>query len=348
MATHRPERRLATGATIVRRRVLPPPADVLVAAGDVVRPETPVARGRAEGRLLAVDLARGLLAGTAEVAAHLLVGVGQRVTAGQPLARRRGRLERHEVHSPANGVVEALADGRLFVREPGPVVVAHAHLPGRIAEVLPERGAAVCCLGTVVRGVWGTGGEGRGTLAVRCERPEEPLTWDRVGRDDAGTVLVGGVLRDPRVLHRARQFGLAGVVVGSVRPTLVGACRGLGLPVLCIEGIGGLPLAPPIYEALQGAHGRYAALSAGEGELILPAGTPDPCAAADRDDAPLPAAVGALVRITRPPHLGALARIIDLHPTEPTVGAYEPDAVEVRLSDGQRAVLPLANVEVLE
>jgi len=318
-----------------------------------VGPETPVARSSAPGRLLTVDLLRRLGVGAARVERYLMVAPGQQVEAGQLLARREGFFRNAEVRAPASGAVMAIEDGRLFMRETGRGVVLRAMLPGRVVRVIEGQGAEICCTGVRVSGLWGAGGEASGPLAVRAEQPDALLSRDRLGPEDVGLIVAGGAVADEGVLHQAREFGVAGLLVASLHPDLEPLAATLGLAMVSVAGLGRFSLSEPVHEALGSCSGATAVLWGTNvdkrygPELIVPsteAGS-DVAPPAQTDAARI--SVGVLVRVTRPPHAGALGRVIDLEPVEPTADAYDPDLVEIRLADGQRVVLPQRNVEIM-
>ncbi len=353
MRTERPEQRLISAARIIRHRLLPAPAEVLVAQGDAVGPDQIVAQARREGDIHAVDIAAGLQVAPRDVHRYLLVEEGQWLAAGTILAEKRPFLGRAQVvWAPVGGTVETLRDGRLFVRGDPLRVHRRAHLPGTAVEVVPERGVAVLCLGLLLSGVWGAGGEARGRLLLRVSAEGAPLAADTITREERGAILLGGILDSEEVLLRAAAVGLAGLVVVSLDPDLAQAAAGANLPVMSIQGFGRLTLAAPILAALAPHEGRTVSLSGTNAderygpELIVPLEQPGAiAAAAEEAEATL---LGALVCLTRPPYVGALGRIIALPDGTPSTESDLPgQAVEVRLEDGRRVIVPLANVELL-
>ena len=179
------------------------------------------------------------------------------------------------------------------------------------------------------------------------------MTWDKVGMRYRGALLVGGILDDPRVLARASQFRLNGILVGSIAASLRPLCQQVGLPIVVTEGMGRIPMAPPIFELLLSLHGREAILSGGSGdaqsgpELIVPLGG-EPVPAAYALVLAHPLTVGALVRLTRSPYLGMLGRVILLPdtPQETAIGTRAMGA-QVRLPDGRQVFVPHVNMELL-
>ena len=352
MPTGRPERQLVRMATILRRRVLEPPAEVLVSAGAEVAPEHIVAQARRRGYPRR-GRRRGLKVGQREARRYLVVEEGQWLAAGTILAQRRAFLEDpREVWAPVGGTVEALRGGLLFLRADPYLVRRRAHLAGRVEEVLPERGVLVRTVGRLLTGAWGAGGEARGTLSLCTGSADAPFGPECLGPQARGTIALGGVLEEGSVLAPARAAGLAGLVVSSILPGAAEAAAGAGFPVLSVEGFGRIPWAPAVLEALAADAGRPASLSAANAdpaygpELVVPVeAEAEEAGAADEGAEGL---VGAAVRLTRAPYAGEVGRVIGLPERVVLAETDLPGpAAEVRLEDGTRVVVPWVNLVVL-
>jgi hypothetical protein len=349
---------------LVRRRLLPSTGEVLVHVGDVVQAQDVVARGALEGQLCAIDLVDALGVSVQAAERHVMVEEGQHVAVGTLLAqKKRLWLRSKQVRAPFSGSVQALIEGRLFLRQEPQPFLLQAHIPGEVVEHYPQRGAAICTTGAWVRGVWGCGTEQRGVLAVVVGDPGAMLTWEHVGLRYRGTILVAGMLSDPRALFRARQFGIGGLVLGSILPDLRSLCERLGLVVLVTEGLGSIPMATPVFELLHSHHGHMASLIGGEqapkkgartdynissydsAELVIPLQLG---AASKSLSLMRPIAVGLRVRITRAPYLGIIGQVASL-PAIPqqTAAGSQAEGAEVRLPDGHRVFIPTANMELL-
>jgi hypothetical protein len=346
------ETRFAAETHVVRRRLLPGSGVVLVHVGDRVQPDAVVAESPLDGQIQVVDLARTLGTSVSGALQCLRVVPGSRVEATTLLATRKplGR-KRRDVLAPFAGTVQTIEDGYLFLRQETQSFALRAYIPGQVLEEHPHRGVTIGVMGTLVRGIWGCGGECQGTLAVMVSAPDEPLTWERVGLRYRGAIIVGGILEDPRVLLRARQFRLLGLVVGSMAPQLRPLAQRLGVSVVVTEGIGRIPIAEPILERLRVCHGRLAVLcGSSEGglsgpEIIvpLPGISPSRALAVVR-----PIHEGMAVRLTRPPFVGLIGEVVTvpLAPQETPIGTHA-EGVMVRLPDGRRVFIPLVNLEPL-
>jgi len=348
------EARFAPVTQIIRRRLLPSSGEVVVHVGDRVQPDDVVAQATVEGQLAALDVASTLGVSAEAVGRYCQVDLGTEVPAGTLLASRRSWLRGcREVSAPFGGVAERVEDGYLFLRQRPQTFALRAAVPGVVVEQYPHRGVAIAVNGALVRGIWGSGDEVQGILATMVASPSEELTWERVGLRYRGTIIVGGILEDPRVLMRARQFRLVGIVVGSMLPNLHGLCQRLGLAVMVTEGMGRIPMAEPVFELLRACHGRSALLAGSESqggtgpELIVPL----PMSEASEDQALTvvrPIQVGGRVRLTRAPYVGIVAEVVALPgaPQETVLGTHAEGAL-VRLPEGRRVFVPFVNMEPL-
>lgn len=354
MSTGLLEARFAPSTQLVRRQLLPSPGEVLVELGARVQADDLLAEAPSDAPLRAIDLAAGLGLSVRALERHLLVAPGAEVTAGTPLASVRWpHLRKRSALAPCDGTVQAIVAGQLLLRQRPEPYRLRAYMPGRVLELHLQRGVSIGAVAALVRGIWGSGARRLGPLVVMAQAPDETLTWDKVGMRYRGALLVGGILDDPRVLARASQFRLGGILVGSIAASLRPLCQQAGLPIVVTEGMGRIPMAPPIFELLLSLQGRQAILSGGASdaqsgpELIVPlAGEPVPASHALVLAHPL--TVGALVRLTRAPYLGMVGRVILLPdaPQETAIGTRAMGA-QVRLADGRQVFVPYVNMELL-
>jgi hypothetical protein len=361
IAAHTP--RLASSVDLVRRRLLHRTGDVLVHVGDRVDAHDVVAREMLPGRLRVIDVAKALGVSPGAAAAHLCVHEGETITAGMELASvRRLGIRVKQLLSPVEGLVIGIRAGLLFVRQEPRQRDLTAYVPGEVLEVFPHRGVSIGTTGALVGGIWSSGAEySAGVLVTTVDHPQAPLTWQQVGIRYRGTVLVGGTLQDPRVLYRARQFRVHGIVVGSMHPGLRPVCERLGLMVIITEGMGRIPMAEPVFGLLRSLHGHMALLGGAPGGAGLGGGSaagngigPEVIIPQPRGqqtlvhEAPRALEVGMVVRLTRPPHVGTVARVetVPMTPQLTAVGIPAMGAT-VRLPNGQRVFVPLVNLEVL-
>ncbi len=343
---------LETGVSIQRLRELPCPGEVLVEPGDQLEPGDVVARCASEKRVLALDLARALQVPVGDVPRYLLVHPGQQIEPGTVVAaRHRAMRPLLRVKADERGVVIGEQEGSLFLCAPSDYEQLRAYIPGEVSEVYPERGVLMQSSGHVLHGIWGAGREAAGLLSLEVADAGAPLAWHRVTERHYGMVLAAGMLQSAVALRRAAQYGVAGIIAGSLHPDLRQACRDAPFPVVITEGMGRIAMTAPAFSLLQQHHGSRVVL-AGDGrltasgpELIIP----DPIGSRDLSLAgALTPGVGSLVRLTGFAHMGAVGEIVSM-PQEPQFSPAGESirGAWVRLTDRRMIFVPLENLELL-
>ncbi|HYM81152.1 MAG TPA: hypothetical protein VEY91_07040, partial [Candidatus Limnocylindria bacterium] len=259
-----------TERTLVRReRRLPLKGQVLVEADALVEPDTVVARTELPGNVQTLNLAAKLALDPAKVPASLALPIGSSVRAGELIASGKSLfgLVNQKVTAPADGALESVSGitGQLILREKPIPVEVNAYVRGRVAEVLPDEGVIVEAWGALIQGIFGVGGETFGPLAIATRSADEELRGDLLKPEHAGKVVVGGSYVSYATLMRAREVGVAAVVVGGFDDQdlrqLLGRDLGvaitgteeLGFTLVLTEGFGRIAMAERTWRLL-GAH----------------------------------------------------------------------------------------------
>jgi len=263
--------------TIRKERRIPTKGEVLVGMGDPVEPETLVARGIVPNPdVRELKVYRMLDIDPEQVRDYLLKGEGDAVERDEVIAIRRSFFGRHTkvARSPLDGVLESVLyrAGRVLVRGNPISVEAVAHVPGTVVEVIGGEGAVVETRGFKVMGVFGVGGETRGSLAVAVDGPDSPLTSSEIRDSHKGKVIVGGSVVTLDALKAAQRAGVRGMVVGGVdqkdlvyflgREIGLGVTGDevLGLTLILLGGFGVSPMNTEAFEFLGGLEGRLACI----------------------------------------------------------------------------------------
>jgi hypothetical protein len=346
-----PGLRVTDDAVLRRERRLPLKGDVLAKAGDLVEPDTVVARTELPGNVQTVNLAARLSLDPANVEAALIRPVGS-----------------NRVESPADGTIEIVSKvtGQLILREPPIPVEMDAYVRGRVIEVLPGEGVVVEARGAFVQGIFGVGGETSGRIEVVSRAADEALRPEHLRPEHRGAVVVGGAHVSYEAVQRARAVGASAVVAGGLDDRdlkqLLGRDLGvaitgseeLGLTVVVTEGFGHIPMAARTWRLL-GAHaGRIASISGAtqiragvmRPEILIPG---EGGAGAPAEEIALGLEVGSLLRVIRQPYFGRIGTVVGL---PPELQRLDTEA-EVRVlvvefaDDRTRAVVPRANVELI-
>lgn len=358
-------------AVVRKRRILPIRGTVLVREGDVVRRDQVVARTELPGNVQTVNVVNLLGIAPNEIEEYMLKKEGESVAAGEVIAETRPLIKwfKSAAKSPAAGTLESISrvTGQVMVREPPRPVEVQAYIDGRIAGVLPGEGVEVEADATFIQGIFGVGGEAWGEIVVAAE-PGEPLSRDRFRPEHRGRIVVGGSLVDGAALRQAVEIGVVAVVSGGMHDQDLRALLGydigvaitgqedIGLTVVITEGFGEIGMARRTWELLREKEGRIGSIS---GATQIRAGVlrPEiivPLERAEAERAAAPAGgtglkAGDWVRVIRQPWFGRLGSVKSL-PSELRQVESESRVrvLEVEFDDGSTAVLPRANVEIIE
>jgi hypothetical protein len=363
-----------TEQTVIRRRrQLPLPGTVLVAVGDLVQADQQVARAELPGKVYPLNLANQLGVAPDEIKEYLIKKEGEPVRKDEILAENKPLIKwfKTEIKSPITGTVESLSTitGQVLLREPPRVLELLAYVDGTVVEVQPRQGVTVEAQCSLVQGIFGIGGETSGILAIAVAKPDEALTPAHVKADMKGKIVVGGSFLSAETMARAKEIGVAGLVVGGIHDKDLRALLGydlgvaitgteqVGFTLILTEGFGTIPMAQKTFALLSAHAGEKAAIS---GATQIRAGVirPEiiiakPAGAAQFGVAALPQRegirIGDPVRIIRDPLFGKIGEVSAL-PADLQKIPTESDArvLEVRFPDGRIAVIPRTNIEVIE
>ena len=367
-----PGLRVTGSATVRKTRRLPLKGQVLVAAGDAVQATAIVARAERPGPVRTIKASEQIGLEPGDLHEALRVREGDPVTEGQVLAEVKSffGLMHATCKSPVAGVVDHISplSGYIAVREPPVPIEMEAYVAGRVAEVIPDEGVIIETRGAFIQGIFGVGGERRGPIRVLAQSAGQPLAEDRFAADVSGCVVIGGATASAAALARAAAAGAAGVVVGAIDDSVLREFVGYDIGVaitgqervpftlILTEGFGSLPMAQRTFTLLQSLEGKVASIDGAtqiragviRPEILVPGDAAAPGAVAEGVVQQV-LAPGSRVRVIREPLFGQLAKVAAL-PAE--LREIETEArvrvAEVELDDGQRVVIPRANLEIIE
>jgi len=355
------------------RRVLPIKGEVLVEKGDSVGAQQTVARTFMPGDIMPMNVANLLGMPPGDVLDCMLRKEGDRVQVGDPLAQTRGMFGLFKQTCPSKhaGTIETISGvtGQVILRgEPIPVEVK-AYLAGEVIEVLAEEGVVIEAEVTFVQGIFGVGGEAYGPIRLAAKSHEEELTADLIRPEMKGAVIIGGGRIWHEAVEKAKQVGIAAIVAGGMDDqdlkeilgydlgVAITGAEQIGITLILTEGFGDIAMAERTYDLLRSREGDAASVT---GATQIRAGVLRPeilVPITGRQKAargPAVAAGGLLepgrpVRIIRDPHFGLIGEVSALPPELTRLeSGTKARVVEVRLSSGERVVVPRANVELIE
>ena len=357
--------------TVQRKRLLPLPGQVLVGPGEAVRADTPVARAERPGKVLALNLANQLGIAPNEMREYLVKKEGDPVRKDEVIAENRPFIKwfKTEIASPITGTIESISPitGQVLFREPPKILSVLAYIDGVVTEVHERQGVTVETTCSLVQGIFGIGGETSGEIVMGVTAPEQTLTPNQLTPAMKGKIVVGGAFLPVETMMRAKELGVAALVVGGIHDKDLRALLGydlgvaitgaeqVGFTLVLTEGFGTIPMAIKTFRLLSAHAGQQAAVS---GATQIRAGVIRPELIIAQPTAPKAAVAGAKqegirigdpVRIIRDPLFGRIGEVSQLPsdlqkiPTE-----SEVRVLEVRFADGRTAVIPRANIEVIE
>jgi uncharacterized protein (TIGR01319 family) len=207
--------------------------------GTVVVRETPE-----EAQVLTtVQVAKELGVYPNKLKPFLRVAVGDEVEREQWLAAVLHGGSFRSVKSPVRGVVSRIDEhfGMVMIEPLLEELEVEAWLPGTV-ESVGARGCTVAGDGIDAYGIWGSGGEAHGPLAM--------------GRIEPGCVAVFEHANTPAIA-RCREVGAAGLITGGVDLEDVLDPK-LGFTLVVTEGFGSSSIAQELLDALSSHEGRLA------------------------------------------------------------------------------------------
>jgi hypothetical protein len=362
---------VADRTVVRRRRLLPLPGTLLVKGGDRVRSDQAVARAELPGRVYPINLANQLSIAPDEIKDYLVKKEGDAVEKDEILAENKPLIKwfKTEIRSPVAGRIESLSEvtGQVLLREPPRVLSLLAYIDGTVVETIPRQGVVVEATCSLVQGIFGIGGEVWGELLVAVASPDEPLTPGHLKPEMRGRIVVGGSFLSAETMTKARELGIAGLVVGGIHDKDLRALLGydlgvaitgteqVGFTLILTEGFGTIPMAAKTFRLLSAHSGQKTSISGStqiragviRPEIIIPrtATTAEAPPEIQRTGIRL----GDSVRIIRDPLFGKIGEVSAL-PSDLARIPTESDVrvLEVTFADGARAVIPRTNIEVIE
>jgi hypothetical protein len=349
--------------------------EVIVELGQLVAAEDVVARTQLPGPVKTANVPNLLGVEPGQVGDFMLKKVGQPFTAGEVIAQNRPlfglRFLQSRVVAEFDGTVDniSLVTGQVILRHPPRLVAITAYVDGRVVDVRPNEGVVVETTGAFIQGIFGIGGETHGQLIVAVDSPADMLDAERIKAEYQGKVVVGGRLFTARAFERAKQVGVRGVIVGGFHDknlkdilgydlgVAITGAEQLGLTLVMTEGFGEIAMADKTFTLLKKCEGRRACIS---GATQIRAGVirpevivPDPDTLSRGETRHVQENVGTQlgdpVRCIREPYFGRLGRVKRLIPEKRVVQSETLVRVlEVEFEDGATAVVPRANIEMIE
>jgi hypothetical protein len=359
--------------TVVRKeRRLPIKGEVVVSKGDRVSSDTVVAQTYLPGNVQLINVASKLGLPPEDLPSVMKKKDGDPIEKGEALAETQGffGLFKSRVPSPCDGSVESISTvtGQVILREPPTPISIDAYIDGVVVDIFPEEGVAVETVGSFIQGIFGVGGEKTGEIAVVVDGPGSPLEASLITPEHKGKIIVGGSHVQWDGLQKAIDVGASGIVVGGFDDPdlkrLLGKDLGVAITghedlataLILTEGFGEIAMAHGTFDLLKSREGLKASVNGAtqiragviRPEIVVPL-EGDAASLVEGAHATTGLEIDSLIRVIREPYFGSLGKVIDL-PNE--LQKMESESMvrvlKVQFEDGSEALLPRANVEMIE
>ena len=177
--------------TIRRARQLPCSGKILARSGQKISANDVIAEATLPSRHLMLDIERGLGLPAEKADELVQPQPGDLVQEGEVLAGPVGIMSR-VVRAPQSGRVVAVRGGRLLLELETTTINVKAGFSGTVAELIPDRGAYIEAVGSLVQGFWGNGRIDVGMILMAVKKPDEEMTPDKLDVSMRGAVIVCG------------------------------------------------------------------------------------------------------------------------------------------------------------
>jgi len=355
---------------VKKQRILPLKGDVLVKVGDKMTPNDVVARTMLPGNVVPLNVANKLGVPPEDIDSVMLKKVGDAIKQGEDIALSKTLwIFKNVAQATIDGTIESISHvtGQVLQRGAPTPVEVKAYLIGEVTQVIPEEGCEVACNASFIQGIFGIGGETAGNLMVATADNTTVLSDDLIKPEMAGKVVVGGSLVTAPALKKAIDIGVSGIVVGGfddkdLRDFLgydigvaITGSENLGVTLVVTEGFGQINMAHKTFSLLKKHEGEMACINGAtqiragviRPEVVIPKTTAGVSAESATEVPGL--VVGSPVRVIRHPYFGHLGTVSDLPaPLQVLESESKARVLEVEFEDGKKAIVPRANVEMIE
>jgi hypothetical protein len=338
--------------TLIRRdRIAPIPGKVLVRQGQTVGATDVIVEANLNPEHLLISVSRALGVSPKVADRVITVREGEQIARGDVIAGPVG-MARRVLRTPRDGRVLLAGDGQVLLDVTGRWVQFKAGMPGDIVELIPDRGATIETTGALIQGVWGNGKVDFGLMTNIAKAPDHKITPDQLDVSQRGAIVLAGWCDDVEVLRSAEELPLRGLILSSLSAALLPAAEATQIPVLVLEGFGARSFNLAAYKLLTTNARREVAIntqpwdrkSGARPELIIPLPS---SGALELPHEVEKFAPDQQVRVLRAPYAGMIGKIQGIKGTVPFPSGLRLPAAEIRLDDGNKVMVPLANLEVL-
>jgi hypothetical protein len=325
-----------------------------VVVGQSVDIRTRIGRAIVPARHVIIEAAKILgLRDPSALANLLLVKPNQLVSRQTPLAGRDPKRGKR-VFAPNDGLIVGLDNGNIIFQERPELIDLEAGVRGTITLVT-DRKVYVETVGSLITGLWGNGRSVIATLRMEPSNGIDSLPLDTLDTAFKGEIVISSRPLTPLSFQVMTARSFAGVIAPSMPAELLPLAKICPSAVMLTEGFGQARMNTAALDLLREMDGFLATLNASKpsrAHLLRPELVVNRSGAHQDVRAPNlyePLRVNARVRITREPHQGQIARVLELIklPQLFESGLRAPAVRLLLLNTNEQVVVPLANLEVI-
>ncbi len=358
---------------IKKDRILPLKGDVLVKVGDKVTPQDIVARTHLPGNVVPLNVANKLSLPPEDLAEVMIKKEGDEIKEGEAIAFKKGFIKWFNADCKATitGTLESISTitGQVLQRGMPIPVEVKAYITGEVTEVIENEGVVIDTYAAFVQGIFGIGGETSGEIVIATPDNLTILSDDLITDDMKGKVVVGGSLVTAKAMDKACKIGVHGIVVGGFDDQdlrdILGYDIGVAITgnedivttLVVTEGFGEIAMAHGTFDLLKANAGKQACMNGAtqiragviRPEIIIPKEELSITDAGDGKSEITGIKVGSPIRVIRHPYFGRLGNVTGLpSPLHVLESESKARILEVEFEDGEKAIVPRANVEMIE
>ena len=355
-----------------KSRILPIKGTVEKTTGEEVKANDIVAKTYLPGNVTMLKLANKLNISPSDIRDVLLIEEGDSIKKGDLIAQTNGLFGffKSEVISPIDGTIESISDvtGQIVIRDKPLPVQVDAYVRGKVSKIFSDEGVEIETEAALIQGIFGIGGETRGTLKVLSNHRNDEIPYDLINESHAGKIVVGGSFISLETYKKAIDLKIGGIIVGGFNYfdlkeilgyTLGVAITGtekIGTTLIITEGYGKIMMSERTFDLLKMHDGKSISINGAtqiragviRPEIVIPLDNKDSSVILKNVEFNEGIKKGSMVRVIRTPYFGQIGKVVAL-PSELRIMESETSVrvAEVKIG-GEIFIVPRSNLEKLE
>ena len=368
--SYTPGLKVLKNTEIYKERRLPLKGNVRSKSGDIVEPSDIVANTDLPGNVQMINVANLLNIDASDIKDYMNKHKGDSIEKDDLLAESNGLFGyfKSKVFSPVKGTIESISSvtGQVVLRESPIPVEVDAYIEGEISDVIPEEGVVIKTNGAFIQGIFGIGGESRGSIQVIVDNRNVELTEEMISEELKGKIVIGGSFISLAAFKKAIECGVKGIVVGGFNyydlEEILGYTLGVAITgsedlvtsLVVTEGYGKIQMGQQTFDLLTTHNNMLASINGAtqiragviRPEIIIPNRKTNIKSQKKNDT--LGITEGSLVRVIRSPNFGKIGTVAELPAELRMMESETMVRIAIVEIEGTNFEIPRSNLEVLE